>query len=155
VKAVLRDISACPCRKVDPASRRQLRCRNRLWTCGAPPARQAHCVEGSGIGIHPANRVAFSERTEHNDLDVVLGFDAIQAACLFKQNKLFEDRMACVVGMRHDRQKRSLTLGNMSRAHADLMPAHALDSSTVAREGWRASPDRAPLPLARLLCEPT
>lgn len=75
-----------------------------------------------GIDIHvKRTELPFPEtELEHNDLDVVLGFDTIlKPAAYLNKAKLFDDRMTCVVARKHPvGKKKALTLEEyVSRKH--------------------------------------
>ena len=109
VKALLRDIKRlirAPEEFVPAQSRRRfvIAATDYMDLLVLPPLIERIALGASGIDIHvKRTELPFPEADlEHNDLDVVLGFDAIlQPPAYLSRTKLFEDRMACVVGMQH------------------------------------------------------
>lgn len=109
VKAVLRDIKRlirAP-EEFDPAQSRRrfvIAATDYMDLLVLPPLVERITLSAPGIDIHVKRTEApFPEEDlEHNDLDVVLGFDAIlKPPAYLSRTKLFEDRMACVVGRQH------------------------------------------------------
>ncbi|PWB90584.1 LysR family transcriptional regulator [Methylocystis sp. MitZ-2018] len=109
VKAVLRDIKRlirAP-EEFDPAQSRRrfvIAATDYMDLLVLPPLVERITLGAPGIDIHVKRTESpFPEEDlEHNDLDVVLGFDAIlKPPAYLSRTKLFEDRMACVVGRQH------------------------------------------------------
>jgi DNA-binding transcriptional LysR family regulator len=109
VKAVLRDIKRlirAP-EEFDPAQSRRrfvIAATDYMDLLVLPPLVERIALRAPGIDIHvKRTELPFPEADlEHNDLDVVLGFDAIlKPPAYLSRTKLFEDRMACVVGRQH------------------------------------------------------
>lgn len=109
VKALLRDIKRlirAPEEFVPAQSRRRfvIAATDYMDLLVLPPLIERIGLGAPGIDIHVKRTESpFPEADlEHNDLDVVLGFDAIlKPPAYLSSTKLFEDRMACVVGMQH------------------------------------------------------
>ena len=98
-----------------------------------PPLIERIALAAPGIDIHvKRTELPFPEaELEHNDLDVVLGFDAIlKPAPYLRKDKLFDERMTCVVAKRHPVGKRQeLTLEEY------VSSKHMLISRTGTRVG--------------------
>ena len=127
VKSVLRDIKRlirAP-EEFDPAhsSRRfVIAATDYMDLLVLPPLIERIAVAAPGIDIHvKRTELPFPEaELEHNDLDVVLGFDTIlKPAAYLNRTKLFDDRMTCVVARKHPAGKKAvLTLEEyVSRKH--------------------------------------
>lgn len=109
VKALLRDIKRlirAPEEFVPAQSRRRfvIAATDYMDLLVLPPLIERIALGAPGIDIHVKRTESpFPEADlEHNDLDVVLGFDAIlKPPGYLSRTKLFDDRMACVVGMQH------------------------------------------------------
>jgi len=109
VKAVLRDIKRlirAPEEFVPAQSRRRfvIAATDYMDLLVLPPLVERITLGAPGIDIHvKRTELPFPEAAlEHNDLDVVLGFDAVlKPPAYLSRTKLFEDRMACVVGRQH------------------------------------------------------
>lgn len=87
-----------------------------------PPLIERIAMAAPGIDIHvKRTELPFPEsELEHSDLDVVLGFDTIlKPAPYLRKEKLFDDRMTCVVARKHPiSRKKELTLEEyVSRKH--------------------------------------
>lgn len=87
-----------------------------------PPLVERIALAAPGVDIHvKRTELPFPEaELEHNDLDVVLGFDTIlKPAPYLAKAKLFDDRMTCVVAKKHPVGKKAiLTLDDyLSRKH--------------------------------------
>lgn len=109
VKAVLRDIKRlihAP-EEFDPAQSRRrfvIAATDYMDLLVLPPLVARIASRAPGIDIHvKRTELPFPEADlEHNDLDVVLGFDVIlKPPAYLSKAKLFDDRMACVVGRRN------------------------------------------------------
>jgi len=109
VKVLLRDIKRlirAP-EEFDPAQSRRrfvIAATDYMDLLVLPPLIERIALGAPGIDIHVKRTESpFPEADlEHNDLDVVLGFDAIlKPPAYLSRTKLFEDRMACVVGIQH------------------------------------------------------
>ncbi len=119
VKAVLRDIKRlirAP-EEFDPAQSRRrfvIAATDYMDLLVLPPLIERIALRAPGIDIHvKRTELPFPEAAlEHNDLDVVLGFDTILKPPVYlSRSKLFDDRMICVVSKKHQVvKKRELTL---------------------------------------------
>lgn len=119
VKAVLRDIKRlirAP-EEFDPAQSRRrfvIAATDYMDLLVLPPLIERIASRAPGIDIHvKRTELPFPEAAlEHNDLDVVLGFDTILKPPVYlSRSKLFDDRMICVVSKKHQvGKKRELTL---------------------------------------------
>jgi len=138
VKAVLRDIKRlirAP-EEFDPAQSRRrfvIAATDYMDLLVLPPLVERITLGAPGIDIHVKRTESpFPEEDlEHNDLDVVLGFDAIlKPPAYLSRTKLFEDRMACVVGRQH-------MIGKSGRLTLEeyLSRKHMLISRTGTRAG--------------------
>ena len=97
-----------------------------------------------GVDIHvKRTETPFPDRElEYNDLDVVLGFEAIlKPPAYLIVEKLFDDRMTCLVSLKSSsEQRRSSDAGRicLDEAHADIArrePASALIDEWLAEKG--------------------
>jgi DNA-binding transcriptional LysR family regulator len=109
VKAVLRDVKRlirAP-EEFDPSrSRRRfvIAATDYMDLLVLPPLVERIALAAPGIDIHVKRTESpFPEADlEHNDIDVLLGFDAVlKPPAYLSRTKLFDDRMACVVGREH------------------------------------------------------
>ncbi|ULO23797.1 LysR family transcriptional regulator [Methylocystis sp. SB2] len=138
VKALLRDIKRlirAPEEFVPAQSRRRfvIAATDYMDLLVLPPLIERIALGAPGIDIHVKRTESpFPEADlEHNDLDVVLGFDAIlKPPGYLSRTKLFDDRMACVVGMQH-------MIGKSGRLTLEeyVLRKHMLISRTGTRVG--------------------
>lgn len=97
-----------------------------------PPLIERIALSAPGVDIHVKRTEAHfpAESLENGDLDVVLGFSAVlKAPMQFHVEKLFEDRMVCVVRQDHPMVKEALGLQEY------VALSHLLISRTGARVG--------------------
>jgi DNA-binding transcriptional LysR family regulator len=138
VKAVLRDVKRlirAP-EEFDPSrSRRRfvIAATDYIDLLVLPPLVERIALAAPGIDIHVKRTEApFPEADlEHNDIDVVLGFDAVlKPPAYLSKTKLFDDHMACVIGREHSvGENGQLTLEEY------VSCKHMLISRTGARVG--------------------
>jgi DNA-binding transcriptional LysR family regulator len=138
VKAVLRDVKRlirAP-EEFDPSQSRRrfvIAATDYMDLLVLPPLVERIALAAPGIDIHVKRTESpFPEAgLEHNDIDVVLGFDAVlKPPAYLSRAKLFDDRMACVVGRKHSVGKSGqLTLEEY------VSCKHMLISRTGARVG--------------------
>jgi DNA-binding transcriptional LysR family regulator len=138
VKAVLRDVKRlirAP-EEFDPSQSRRrfvIAATDYMDLLVLPPLVERIAMAAPGIDLHVKRTESpFPEADlEHNDIDVVLGFDAVlKPPAYLSKTKLFDDRMACVVGRQH-------SLGKSGRLTLEeyVSCKHMLISRTGTRVG--------------------
>ncbi len=138
VKAVLRDIKRlirAP-EEFDPSQSRRrfvIAATDYMDLLVLPPLIERIALGAPSIDIHvKRTELPFPEAAlEHNDLDVVLGFDTILKPPVYlSRSKLFDDRMTCVVSKKYQvGENRELTLEEY------VSGKHMLISRTGTRVG--------------------